>query len=41
MKYSPHALNVLAIKTFKGIGAATIISNLAYIQNINSITKYY
>lgn len=39
MKYSPHALNVLAIKTFKGIGAATIISNLAYIQNINSITK--
>ena len=39
MIYSQHALNVLAIKTFKGIGAATIINNIAYIQNINNITK--
>lgn len=41
MKYSQHALNVLTIKTFKGIGAAAIISNLAYIQDINSITKVF
>jgi DNA processing protein len=39
MTYSENAINILTVKTYKGIGNAWVIKNLKGNENINTIVS--